>query len=141
MYFKNSDISNSTAEGATTSPGAFTPFYGRVKGEAETSLLEICTEHPTLSVYSVRPGGVDASNDPDIHALIPQRTFLNQIPQKVLFPAYQVLYTAMISPTENLGTVLVDLASGNGEPLVGKGISGEGRTLNNVALRRLAGLS
>jgi len=33
--------------------------------------------------------------------------------------------------------VLVQLASGDGEALSGKGIEGEGRTLRNLAVRRM----
>lgn len=46
----------------------------------------------------------------------------------------------MVSPTKDLGRVLCELALGDGKPLEGKGVSGEGRTLNNVGMRRLAGL-
>ena len=46
----------------------------------------------------------------------------------------------MVSPTRELGQVLVDLAMGGGQPLEGKGVSGEGRTLSNAVVRRLAGI-
>jgi hypothetical protein len=55
-------------------------------------------------------------------------------------PVLRVGYPSMVSPTRQLGEVLVKLAMGDGEAVEGKGVSGEGRTLNNQALRRLAGL-
>jgi hypothetical protein len=46
----------------------------------------------------------------------------------------------MISPTKDLARVLTELAMGDGAPLQGKGVDGEGRTIANVGMRRLAGL-
>lgn len=57
-----------------------------------------------------------------------------------LRPVMRGLWNNMVSPTRELGQVLVDLAMGDEKPLEGKGVSGEGRTLSNVALRRLAGI-
>jgi hypothetical protein len=47
---------------------------------------------------------------------------------------------SMVSPTGALSKVLVGLATGNGNALQGSGIEAGGRTLRNVAIRRLAGL-
>lgn len=47
----------------------------------------------------------------------------------------------LMSPTKDLGRVLVELAMGDGKALdENEGVSGEGRTLNNKAMRRLAGI-
>jgi hypothetical protein len=46
----------------------------------------------------------------------------------------------IISPTRELGKVATEIASGDGEPLKGTGVEGEGRILANSAIRRLAGL-
>jgi len=46
----------------------------------------------------------------------------------------------MHSPTRELGKVLTELAASRGERLEGSGVEGEGRTVSNVGIRRLAGL-
>ena len=117
-----------------------TPLFGRVKGEAEASLLQLSKESPALKIYSVRPGGVDATNDKDIQPYLPNRKLIGRLAEGIFLPPIRAFYTSMHSPTALLGRVFIDLATSDGEPLEGKGISGEGRTLNNVALRRLAGL-
>jgi hypothetical protein len=58
----------------------------------------------------------------------------------VALPPLRAVAKGMISPTKDLSRVLTDLAMGNGEPLEGKGIDGEGRTISNVGMRRLAGI-
>ena len=46
-----------------------------------------------------------------------------------------------MSPTPKLAQVLVQLATGDGQPIAaGKGVEAEGRTLRNTALRAMAGL-
>lgn len=60
--------------------------------------------------------------------------------EPALLPVFRTTYPGMISPTEHLGRACVDLASGDGAPKDDKGVSGEGRTLSNVALRRLVGI-
>lgn len=57
-----------------------------------------------------------------------------------ILPVFRTTWPGMVSPTKDLGRVLCELALGDGKPLEGKGVSGEGRTLNNVGMRRLAGL-
>jgi len=49
-------------------------------------------------------------------------------------------YSNMHSPTRELGKVLTELALSKGEVLEGTGVDGEGRTVSNVGLRRMAGL-
>lgn len=46
----------------------------------------------------------------------------------------------MISPTKDLASVLTGLASSDGAALEGKGVEGEGRTINNIGMRRLAAI-
>ncbi len=60
--------------------------------------------------------------------------------ETVLLPTFRVLMPKMISPTRDLARVLTDLACGDGGAVEGSGVSGEGRTLNNAAMRRLAGI-
>jgi len=63
-----------------------------------------------------------------------------KLAESALVPVLKAVYIGMLSPTRDLGRVLTDLAVGDGEPLVGPGVSGEGRTVNNAAMRRLAGI-
>ncbi len=57
-----------------------------------------------------------------------------------LLPVFRGLVPSMISPTRDLAKVLTDLAMGDGAPLQGKGVDGEGRTVSNVGMRALAGI-
>jgi hypothetical protein len=53
------------------------------------------------------------------------------------------LVPSLMSPTRQLGKVLTELATGEigeGKPLEGNGVDGEGRTVSNAGFRRLAGL-
>ena len=128
-------------EGATTEPGMFTPMFGKVKGEAEKALLELSKTTPSLKPYSLRPGGVDPTYHPEIQPFIPRkRSFMFKTAQVILMPVLRATATNMVSPTKELGQVLVNLAMGDGMPLQGKGVLGEGRTISNVGMRRLAGL-
>lgn len=113
---------------------------GRIKGVTESSLLAWHKSHPSFLPYSARPGGVDPSRNPEIQPFIPALKPLMRAASVVLLPPMRVLYPSMVSPTRELGKVLVELAMGEGKPLKGKGVEGEGRTLANVALRRLGGL-
>ena len=90
----------------------------------------------------MRPGGVDPSGHEEIHAFIPQKQGVLKAFESALLPALRVVLPRMMSPTRELGRVLTELAMGGGKAC-GEGeagVSGEGRTLNNVAMRRLAGL-
>ena len=95
-----------------------------------------------LRPFSLRPGGVDSTFHKEIQEFIPERTGLAKASDGVLLPVLRGVYTKMISPTRDLGRVLTELAAGSGEKHDEKasGVSGEGRTLNNVAMRRLAGI-
>jgi hypothetical protein len=133
-----------SGEYATTTPGRFTPTFGRVKGETEKALLDLnaSAEYPDLRVYSARPGGVDLGADPAVDkATKAKRNAGLKKFEPVLMPLFRVLYANMVSPTKELGKVLTDLAVGDGERIKdGPGISGEGRTIGNVALRKMGGL-
>jgi len=54
---------------------------------------------------------------------------------------FRTLTPSHTSPTGLLSQVLVDLATGDGQPLSGDGIEANGRTLRNTAIRRLGILS
>jgi hypothetical protein len=59
---------------------------------------------------------------------------------KTLGPVFSKLLPSKMSPTAPLSKVLVELAMSNGKPLTGDGISGEGRTISNAGMRRIAGI-
>jgi hypothetical protein len=132
-----------TGEGAKTTPGRFTPFFGRVKGRIEAELLALSTEpaYTTLKFYFLRPAGVDPKFHEEIHPWIPK---LKPAGKAVGYPvAFAVLRTVnpgLISPTRELGRVLVELAVRDGQPLSGAGVDAGGRTISNLGMRRLAGL-
>ena len=129
-----------SGEGATTTPGRFSPIFARVKGETEQALLNITAELPDLRVYSARPGGVDSAHDPEVHEVAKGKRVGTRRLEPVLMPLFRTFYASMVSPTKELGKVLVQLAESDGKQLDGDGISGDGRTVSNVALRRMAGL-
>lgn len=119
----------------------FTPMFGKVKGEAERALLDQSKTTPSLKPYSLRPAGVDPTHHPEIQPFIPHTgSFLLRTAQAALLPVARAVMVNLVSPTKDLGQVLVDLALSDGKPLQGQGVLGEGRTITNVGMRRLAGL-
>ena len=133
-----------SAEGATTTPGMLTPHWCGIKGKAESSLLELSKsqEYSNIRPISLRPCGVDPKEHTEIHDCVPEKQGFLKIVENALLPPLRMLLPRMMSPTRELGKVLTELAMGEGKafPEKDEGISGEGRTLNNVAQRRLAGL-
>ena len=126
--------------GATTTPSMMTPMFGTVKGQAETALLKLSKDDPRFCPYLVRLGYVDPSHHPEIQAFIPAQDGISKKAAKFMAPAIMAVFKDMRTPTENVGQVLSDLAVGDGAPIQGKGVHSEGRTLENSAFRRLAGL-
>lgn len=55
-----------------------------------------------------------------------------------LLPPIRVFFPNMLSQTAETGKFMVDLALSDGEPMPGADIEGDGRILNNKAIRRLA---
>ncbi|KAH8820824.1 hypothetical protein F5884DRAFT_61978 [Xylogone sp. PMI_703] len=130
-----------SGEGATPEPTRTTAFFGVVKGRAEAALLALSKEHPTaFAAYSARLGMPDPVAHEEIKEFLPKRSGMIGIVEKVAGPVIRNLAKGMTMPTREGGAALVKLAMGDGKPLEGPGISGEGRTMNNSALRRLAGL-
>jgi hypothetical protein len=131
-----------SGEGATPTLGLFTPYFGVVKGRTEASLLAVSKDprYSNFKPYSLRSAGVDASAHLEIKEFIPERKVLLKAAEAALLPVLKVVYSAMLSPTRDLGRVLTELAMGDGQPLSGEGVSGEGRTINNAAMRNLAGI-
>jgi hypothetical protein len=133
-----------SGEGATTTPSFLTQHWARIKGQTESDLLALSKDpaFQNLRPLSLRPGGVDPTYHQEIHEYIPKKVGLAKAAESALLPPLRVLLPRMISPTRELGKVLVELAMGDGgaKDEGESGVSGEGRTLSNVAMRRLAGL-
>ncbi|OCK76443.1 nucleoside-diphosphate-sugar epimerase [Lepidopterella palustris CBS 459.81] len=125
-----------SGEGATTTPGMLTPFFGRIKGNTESALLKLHKSKANFRPYSLRPGGIDESNHPEIHKYIAKQAAY----KRILMPVFNTVWSGMISPSKELGRVMTELALSQGERLEGKGIDGEGRTISNVGFRRIAGI-
>ncbi|KAF2804295.1 nucleoside-diphosphate-sugar epimerase [Mytilinidion resinicola] len=125
-----------SGEGATTAPGMLTSFFGKIKGQAETTLLALNASNPNFRPYSVRPGGVD----PRAHTEILEFAAPYAAWQKPVWTGIKALYPSLHAPSRELGRVLTELAASKGEALGGKGVEGEGRIVNNVGWRRMAGL-
>lgn len=134
-----------SGEGATHTPGRLTPLFGRVKGEAELSLLSLAKQQKGLAVYCPRPGGIwnpDAAEWAESQA---RQSFSIKMVRKFALPVYKAVYPSMLIPTPDLAKVLVDMALREGGEAydakeLGPGVGSEGRVLQNVAIRRLAGL-
>jgi hypothetical protein len=132
-----------SGEGATDNAGRFTPLFGRVKREAERSLLSMPKEPEfnNLRPYNVRPGGVDATVQPELWNLIKhRRSAVMRAASDYLLPVMRVALKNSVIPTPTLGKVLTELALKEGEPLDGQGALDGGRTFNNLWLRRTGGL-
>ncbi|KAK5461140.1 hypothetical protein LTS15_003203 [Exophiala xenobiotica] len=120
-----------SGEGATQTPSRFTPFYGRVKGETETALLDLMATtnrrpetRDKLSVYCVRPAAVDGTNQPWLwkEVLKNHRTGFQRFYLRLLMPPIRYLGRASwLSPTEELGRVLVEMALRDDESRGGEG--------------------
>lgn len=133
-----------SGEGATTTPSFLTQHWARIKGMTEASLLSLSkeSEYSNLRPISLRPAGVDPTYHEEVKPYIPQRTGIMGAFEKAALPVLRPLLPSMISPTRELGKVLVELACGDGAAHKEgeSGVSGEGRTLNNAAMRRIAGI-
>ncbi|KAJ3563793.1 hypothetical protein NP233_g8711 [Leucocoprinus birnbaumii] len=124
-----------SGEGADPTEKTFT-LFGKVKGRAEKALLSLPSQqiYGSLRPFNVRPAHVIP---PEHHR---PRSLAIKLMDVTLTPVFKTFVPSLTSLTGPLATVLVDLATGDGQPLSGDGIEAEGRTLRNTAVRRLAGL-
>lgn len=141
-----------SGEGATHSPGLFTPLFGRVKGETELALAAL-NDDPSqpggFRAVTVRPAAVDGSAHAAIRAYVPRLGVLRGTMTAVLGPVMRTRpFRDYLSPTEPLGRFLTEVAMGKWE---GPGVEGPGveRTgpgesggvvIGNAGFVRLAGL-
>lgn len=105
-------------------------MFGRVKGQCESTLIDLSHKCPCLRPYSVRPAFVDAHLDTRVLEHVLQRpdqqTFLKKLLRNVFGPALRSTLFNQSSPTKDLGRFLNNLAGGDGKPLSEDGISGDG---------------
>ena len=83
---------------------------------------------------------MDAGAHKEIQEYVPVKKGVERVLHGVLLPALRGAMPSMLSPTRDLGRVLMELAMGDGKALSGVGVEGEGRTITNAGFRRLAGL-
>lgn len=112
-------------------------MFGRIKGRAEKDLLDLA-DGTHLSVYNLRPAAIDGSAS----ASQPERARSMQDSISAwLFPVVKAVAPKWHIPVDSLARVAIDLAVGDGKSLEqDAGVEADGRTLRNVAIRRLTGL-
>jgi hypothetical protein len=113
-------------------------LFGRVKGRSEKDLLDLASLTQGLSVYNLRPAGIDGRES----AARPERpASWQERVAGLFFPAVKLFVPQWHTPVDSLAKVAVNLASGSGQPVQpGVGVEADGWTLRNTAIRTLAGL-
>lgn len=107
-------------------------FFGKIKGRTEKDLLAL--SDPSLRIYNVRPAAVLPPNYDR------QASLGTRVVRAALGPVLKTLLPGSVTPSDTLGEVLVELAIGDGNPIEGVGVEADGRTLQNMAIKRLGGL-
>ncbi|KAJ6520161.1 hypothetical protein C8R45DRAFT_853682 [Mycena sanguinolenta] len=121
-----------SGEGADPTEKTFT-YFGKIKGRAEVGLAALPTTHSSLRVFNVRPGYVAPGDHKKLSAL-------SRVGLAVAGSIFQLI-PSQISPPDVLAKVLVDIVTGDGNPLPpGKGIEDGGRTVRCIAVRKMGGL-
>lgn len=125
-----------SGEGADTS-GSTRAMFGRVKGRTEVDLLK-AADDSVLSVYNLRPAGVDGSGS---QSKADRTTTWQESAVGYLYPVLRRLAPQYHTPVDSLADVAVKITQGDGKPVpAGKGVEAGGWTLRNTAIRRFAGL-
>ncbi|KAJ7269387.1 hypothetical protein B0H12DRAFT_36102 [Mycena haematopus] len=121
-----------SGEGADPTEKTFT-FFGKIKGRTEAALRALSASHSALRVFNVRPGFVPPSDNR-------KHSALSRVGFSVVGSLLR-LVPSSVSPPDVLAKVLVDLATGDGNPLApGIGIEDEGRTVRCIGVRKMGGL-
>ncbi|KAL7962859.1 hypothetical protein V8C34DRAFT_323424 [Trichoderma compactum] len=131
-----------SGEGATQEPSRFTTIFARTKGETEVGLATMSNELRTIRAYTVRLGGVDASQHDEIKQYIQDPGAMYKAMGSTLYPALGSLMPSALAPTDITGDCLCKMAMGElDDKIEGPGASNTGLawTLNNKAMRRVAG--
>ncbi|CAP74177.1 Pc14g00360 [Penicillium rubens Wisconsin 54-1255] len=132
-----------SGEGATQSPGRFSPIFARVKGNTEKLLGTLSESKPTFRADSVRPAFVDPATHDAIKPYIPSSGATGIVPKlglALLAPGIRCFVKSMHSPTEDLGSFLTEMAMGRYEAkLEGPGAFrlGGGYVIGNSGMRRI----
>ncbi|KAF7337533.1 ARM repeat-containing protein [Mycena sanguinolenta] len=122
-----------SGEGADPTEKTFA-YFGKIKGRAEAALTALSTTHSALRLFNVRPGYVA----PGEHK---QMSALSRAGFAVAGSMFKLIVPNQISPPDVLAKVLVDIVTGDGNPLpAGKGIEDGGRTVRCIAIRKMGGL-
>ncbi|KAF7191057.1 Leucinostatins biosynthesis cluster protein T [Pseudocercospora fuligena] len=117
--------------------GKSSTMFGKIKGRAEKTLLAEQGKLPSLRVYNVRP----ATINPQGNYIAERKPTLQDKLSTGLGNVFEKVWKSFVIPTDSLAKVLVELATGDGQPIrAGVGIEADGRLLRNTAIRRLAGL-
>ena len=143
-----------SGEGASHTPSRFfTPLFGTVKGETEIALAKLAhslsSQNPSntqLNTISVRAGAVDPRHDdPRVGEAVADKKSGKRakgVLGHTVFPAMTALMPGMMTPTDRLGRVLVELALMEGKGGVGDDEKGkEGGNIGGVTAERLDGLT
>ncbi|KAF4311781.1 putative nucleoside-diphosphate-sugar epimerase protein [Botryosphaeria dothidea] len=110
------------------------PAYD-VKFRAEERLLKLSEETPSLSFFSVRPALIDYSYHTAVHPYIKYPLPLpKKISNWVLIPVFRFFGSVNVTRSEDLGTVLTELAYGDGADLTVEGASHGGRYIGVVGM-------
>ena len=121
-----------------------TPYFGKVKGQAETQLIKLEESCPSLRPYSLRPAMVDPKGHPEVLEATSGRkvSALMGMAEAFAGPVVRTLMPGSVSPTQPLGEFMVKLATGDGKPIEPKNgdVEMDGRILTNKAFRRLMAL-
>ena len=125
-----------SGEGATQSPGMFTPLFGRIEGQIESALLQLHKDRPQFKAYNIRPAAVDWREHTEIHGFIPKQPYT----KNVLFSAINAVSKSWMTPTKPMGKIMTELAMSSGAPMHDSDMGMEGRLISNIAFRRMAGL-
>lgn len=132
-----------SGEGATFTPGRFTPIFGRIKGETEIALSELRKSNPSFHASSIRPAFIDSAQHDAIKGYIPQVSTLKYALDSLVGPPIRAFAKGSWSPTQPLSNFMTEMAMGRwNRQFQGPGIDrlGDFPIVNNVGFRRLAGL-
>ncbi|KAL2133522.1 hypothetical protein VTI74DRAFT_2208 [Chaetomium olivicolor] len=134
-----------SGDGATFNPGRLTPFFGRIKGEAELALAEMQKANSaTFRATTVRPGFVDWTRHQELKRFLPELGWIKSIVGSTLSPIMNHAFRSFTTPTEPLGKFLTGMAMGTWDgDLDGDGVErlpGGFTVVGNTAMRRVMGL-
>ncbi|KAJ7048885.1 hypothetical protein C8F01DRAFT_1222876 [Mycena amicta] len=118
-------------------------LYHKIKGRTEKDLLSLNpsssydSQYPSLRVFNVRPGYVEPTSSQ--RSTLP---FSKRLIHGIASPLFRALQPGFVSPADVLAKVLVQLATGDGEPLllgVDDGVEDGGRTVRCAGVKKLSG--